>query len=335
MAQGETMLNELWNLSPRGFEEWVAQYLGATGYIKIERIGGAGDLGVDILCQDAEGHRVAVQCKRYAEHRGIGSKDIQHFYGMAHLRQADRRIFITTSFYKRGVKDIADLMSVKLVDGADLSQHLLDQKRRALAQLAEARRVQVAREQSEQIEIARRKREEQARRNKEGRDLGGRDRPLRFPEPIDATPILPQDDSSDRMFNRVPPLIIVILGLTAGMIGFYAGGLDNERAVLPAAPVPTVSVARTAIPPTSGRLNPTLTPVRRSTARPSFGITPDLAPSPTPQRNCGLQAYPTVCIPPPPPDVGCEATDQRNFPVRQPDPHLLDPDFNGVGCEPI
>ena len=48
-------------------------------------------------------------------------------------------------------------------------------------------------------------------------------------------------------------------------------------------------------------------------------------------------SYPTVCIPPPPPDLECSQIPYRQFTVRHdvanPDPHGFDPDHNGVGCE--
>ena len=44
-------------------------------------------------------------------------------------------------------------------------------------------------------------------------------------------------------------------------------------------------------------------------------------------------AYPTVCIPPPPPDLDCRDVPYRNFPVRPPDPHRFDGGEDGLGCE--
>ena len=44
-------------------------------------------------------------------------------------------------------------------------------------------------------------------------------------------------------------------------------------------------------------------------------------------------AYPTVCIPPPPPDLQCENIPFRDFVVLDPDPHNFDPDDDGIGCE--
>ena len=48
--------------------------------------------------------------------------------------------------------------------------------------------------------------------------------------------------------------------------------------------------------------------------------------------NCD-PAYPTVCIPPPPPDLDCGDIAFRNFRVLAPDPHNFDGDGDGVGCE--
>ena len=44
-------------------------------------------------------------------------------------------------------------------------------------------------------------------------------------------------------------------------------------------------------------------------------------------------AYPTVCIPPPPPDLDCGDITFRRFTVLPPDPHRFDGDHDGVGCE--
>ncbi|SNB59995.1 thermonuclease family protein [Thermoflexus hugenholtzii] len=71
---------------------------------------------------------------------------------------------------------------------------------------------------------------------------------------------------------------------------------------------------------------PTATPIR---------IQPTRTPAPTPERGNCHPAYPTVCIPPPPPDLDCGDIPYRNFPVdhRYGDPHRFDGDKDGIGCE--
>jgi len=52
--------------------------------------------------------------------------------------------------------------------------------------------------------------------------------------------------------------------------------------------------------------------------------------------SCGAgcdSSYVGVCIPPPPPDLNCEDIKERNFEVRGSDPHDLDGDHDGKGCE--
>ena len=61
---------------------------------------------------------------------------------------------------------------------------------------------------------------------------------------------------------------------------------------------------------------------------------PTAGPTPMPAAtgNCD-PAYPTVCIPPPPPDLDCADIAFRRFTVLPPDPHHFDGDHNGIGCE--
>jgi micrococcal nuclease len=44
-------------------------------------------------------------------------------------------------------------------------------------------------------------------------------------------------------------------------------------------------------------------------------------------------SYPSVCIPPPPPDLNCGDISYNNFQVVGSDPHRFDGDNDGIGCE--
>lgn len=63
---------------------------------------------------------------------------------------------------------------------------------------------------------------------------------------------------------------------------------------------------------------------------PTPGPTP--TPAPTPNPSCDA-SYPTVCIPPPPPDLDCGEIQYANFTVVGTDPHGFDGDNDGIGCE--
>jgi micrococcal nuclease len=58
----------------------------------------------------------------------------------------------------------------------------------------------------------------------------------------------------------------------------------------------------------------------------------DVAPPDRSQSVCD-PSYPTVCIPPYPPDLDCKNIPYRRFLVIPPDPHFFDGDYDGVGCE--
>ena len=82
---------------------------------------------------------------------------------------------------------------------------------------------------------------------------------------------------------------------------------------------------RAYFPAVLGQSDPTPTP------------TPTRPPQPTPTATRPADchpAYPTVCIPPPPPDLDCpEVLPLVNFQVLPPDPHGFDADKDGIGCE--
>ncbi|MGQ9567201.1 MAG: thermonuclease family protein [Anaerolineae bacterium] len=69
----------------------------------------------------------------------------------------------------------------------------------------------------------------------------------------------------------------------------------------------------------------------RSAGRGLWGLPPTATAAP--QTGACDPAYPTVCIPPPPPDLDCGDIPYRRFPVLPPDPHHFDGDHDGVGCE--
>lgn len=71
-------------------------------------------------------------------------------------------------------------------------------------------------------------------------------------------------------------------------------------------------------------------PAPAPTPQPTPTQTP--APAPIVSGNCD-PSYPTVCIPPPPPDLDCKNVTYRRFKVLPPDPHKFDTDKDGIGCE--
>ncbi|MFF4383635.1 restriction endonuclease [Kitasatospora sp. NPDC001547] len=67
--------------TPTRFEEMCRELLERDGFIDAVRVGGARDLGADVVAVDGLGRRVVLQCKRYAT--PLGSEAFQRFNGTA------------------------------------------------------------------------------------------------------------------------------------------------------------------------------------------------------------------------------------------------------------
>ncbi len=75
----------------------------------------------------------------------------------------------------------------------------------------------------------------------------------------------------------------------------------------------------------------TTIPIDTPTSSPTTELSPTLTPTRDPSQ-CAAE-YPTVCIPPPPPDLDCSDIPYRNFVALPPDRHNFDSDDDHVGCE--
>lgn len=116
-------LGEMLALTPTEFEEAVAHVLTRVGYRDLRRVGGAGDLGADLVGRDRAGRSVIVQCKRYAPGSRVGSPAVQLFIGMqATHHRAERGLFVTTSGFTAPAVDLASQHGITLIDGAELSR---------------------------------------------------------------------------------------------------------------------------------------------------------------------------------------------------------------------
>lgn len=119
-APGPTLESFL-ALTPTQFEEVVGQLLARSGYSQVRHVGGAGDLGADLVCRDARGRRVVVQCKRYAPEQRVGSQVVQTFLGMVAIHhRAQGGILVTTSGFTTPAQDLAREHDLLLIDGPAL-----------------------------------------------------------------------------------------------------------------------------------------------------------------------------------------------------------------------
>src|SRR5262249_19393000 len=99
----------------------------------------------------------------------------------------------------------------------------------------------------------------------------------------------------------------------------------------PLTTAPSVAASPPPLPVGSPSAGPSSRPsatVAKPTATPGQQVTMTDGPCDPSSPNC--------CLPPPPPDLNCNSPvieGRRNFHVRPPDPHRLDQNGNGIGCE--
>ncbi|MFB7150936.1 restriction endonuclease [Streptomyces virginiae] len=105
-----------------GFEHAVAALCARDGCTSVEVVGGAGDLGADVLATTADGRRVVLQCKHYAEDNRVGSQDLQRFGGTCFaVHEADVAVIVTTSSFTAPAAEYADTCGIVRVDGETLA----------------------------------------------------------------------------------------------------------------------------------------------------------------------------------------------------------------------
>ncbi|MEU9063858.1 restriction endonuclease [Streptomyces sp. NPDC048430] len=84
-------------MDPYDFEEAVAALCRRDGCLDAEVVGGAGDLGADVVGTTPDGRRLVVQCKRYTSDNKVGSQDLQRFGGTCYaVHGAEAAVVVTT-----------------------------------------------------------------------------------------------------------------------------------------------------------------------------------------------------------------------------------------------
>ncbi|MFJ1811413.1 MULTISPECIES: restriction endonuclease [unclassified Streptomyces] len=115
--QARRSLEAVWAMDDRRFEEFVAGLCRRDGCTDVKRVGGAGDLGADVTGLLPDGRRFVIQCKRYAKHRTVGSRDIQTFNGTARLEHgADVPVFVASCVFTKPARAFAARHGLCLID---------------------------------------------------------------------------------------------------------------------------------------------------------------------------------------------------------------------------
>ncbi|MBZ4318357.1 restriction endonuclease [Streptomyces huiliensis] len=104
------------------FEEAVARLCARDGCTDVRVVGGAGDLGADVLATAPDGRRVVVQCKRYGDEHKVGSQDLQRFGGTCFtIHGAHVAVLVTTSDFTGPALEYAARSGILCLDARALA----------------------------------------------------------------------------------------------------------------------------------------------------------------------------------------------------------------------
>ena len=110
----------LYTLTPRQFEELMADLLSGRGY-SVELTGQGRDGGVDIYATRSSDEGltlVIVQCKRNAADNKVGEPVVKQLFADVELRDATRGLIATTSTFTSGALAVIEQLKYRLA-GAD------------------------------------------------------------------------------------------------------------------------------------------------------------------------------------------------------------------------
>jgi len=107
----ENLLAELWD-----------EYHDATWVTRARQ-----DRGIDVVVRSAEGDRILIQAKRYAQHNTVGIDEVQRTAGLLLEFPASEAVLITSSsFTKSAKKSAKSIDNLRLVDGETLCYWLTE-----------------------------------------------------------------------------------------------------------------------------------------------------------------------------------------------------------------
>lgn len=108
-------------LDPYEFEQAIAELCRRDGCLDVDVVGGAGDLGADVVGRTPDGRLVVIQCKRYCDTNRVGSQDMQRFGGTCFtVHEADVAVVVTTSDFTAPAVEYAEQCGIVCVDGGEL-----------------------------------------------------------------------------------------------------------------------------------------------------------------------------------------------------------------------
>jgi restriction system protein len=110
------------HMTPSEFERALAFLCERDGCRGVQVVGGAGDLGADVIATVPDGRRIVIQAKRYAPTNRVGSPEIQKVGGTyAVVHRAHLAAVVTTSSYTPAAVSYARQAGIRLLGETELA----------------------------------------------------------------------------------------------------------------------------------------------------------------------------------------------------------------------
>jgi restriction system protein len=129
-AWQEELLEQLQQLTPKGFEYLCQRVLRESGFVQVDVTGRSGDGGIDgrgiIKMGGLLSFHIIFQCKRYVG--SVSSQQVRDFRG-AMAGRSDKGLFITTGTFTRDARQEASrdgVSPIDLIDGEGLVSKMRD-----------------------------------------------------------------------------------------------------------------------------------------------------------------------------------------------------------------
>ena len=118
----QDLLRYLKALTPREFEEYVAELFNRLGY-KAKAVGGSDDGGIDVVAEK-DGVKHYIQCKKFNNWE-VRVGDIRAFYGVIAGKLSEgKAYFVTTNKFTLDSEKFAEDKPIELVDGFRLVKYI-------------------------------------------------------------------------------------------------------------------------------------------------------------------------------------------------------------------
>jgi restriction system protein len=109
-------------MSPREFEHALAYLCTRDGCSDVRVVGGAGDLGADVVATTPQGQSLVIQAKRYRAGSKVTGPDLQKFGGTCYgIHGAQIAAVVTTSGFTGQAMTYAAQMGIRVYDNEALA----------------------------------------------------------------------------------------------------------------------------------------------------------------------------------------------------------------------